>query len=453
MNYELLWKRGLAGLLTCALMGCDDGAPANGAPQQQMTPIPVGVLPLQQRDVKLKSTWFGHLRGVEQADIRPEVSGKLIKQVYWDGSVCQKGEVLFEIDPAIYRAAVNQAQASLAAAKASVLQARAADDRSAQDLQRYAKLVKNGSVAEKEYTDAQQTKKSTEAALAAAAAQVSLAEAALESAKINLERCTIRAPFTGLASKSTVSTGDLISVGRAEPLTKMSSVDPIRVDFAVPGKDMLGKILSKGYDAKTGKATDIPEFEIILEDGSVHPSPGHVVAISSEVDSSTGAVNFIGHIPNADLKLRTGSAVRVRATTGTLHNALLVPERAITSSMNHRFIYVVGKDNQPYCIDIQEGESLIEDAPNADGKMTPMLMRVVTGTVKPIEESLRELGFTNPTEANVIVQGTQMADIYAKANANMRKAGVPSGYGTVIPRPFDYKAPTTTTPSVTAQQR
>ena len=442
----------LSGLALASLTGCKDreAEAAAAAAAQRMHPLPVSVMKLHQQDVDLVSTWFGYLRGVDQADIMPEVSGKLLRQVYWDGSLCEKGEVLFEIDPATYKAAVDQAEANVAAAKASVLQAQAADDRAQQDVERYGKLVGTGSVSEKNYTDALQTKKGSEAALAMAVAQVKQAEAALENARINLDRCVIRAPFKGLASRATVSVGDMVSAG-SKPLTSMSSVDPIRVDFAVPGKHMLSEILSPDFDPSAGMVTPIDDFEVILEDGTVFEQRGRVVAVDSEVNRSSGTVNFVGHVPNPKLKLRGGSAVRVRARTGVEKDALLVPSRAIVSSMNHRYIYVVGADQTPYGIDVQLGREVVLEMPNGDGKTVPMLMQIVTGTVKPLAETLREFGIEKPTDASVIVEGGQMASLYARANAGMRAAGAKGGFGTVVPRPFVYTAPTTTTPSATAK--
>ena len=92
----------------CGLAGCrEDNGAADAANRREMPPLKVSVMNMEQRTVELKSSWFGHLRGVEQADIRPQVSGTLIRQVYWDGSICDKGELLFEIDPATYQAAVE----------------------------------------------------------------------------------------------------------------------------------------------------------------------------------------------------------------------------------------------------------------------------------------------------------------------------------------------------------
>ena len=155
-------------------------------------------------------------------------------------------------------------------------------------------------------------------------------------------------------------------------------------------------------------------------------------------------------MPNPQVKLRSGAAVRVSARTGEIKDALLVPSRALISSMNHRFIYVVAPDNTPLGIDVKLGKELVLDMPNGDGTTVPMLMQVVTGTVKPIAETLKEAGIENVEDAQVIVGGGLKAAQYALANAGMRKAGAQGGFGTVVPQPFIYEMPTTTVESITS---
>lgn len=442
----------LGGLVVCTtLVACKDSAGAQAA-QRGMAPIKVTVMPLQKRTVELTSTWFGHLRGVDQADIRPEVSGKLLEQVYWHGSLCEKDEVLFRIDPSNYQAAYDQAMANVAAARAGVLQAEVADEQAQKDLERFTALVQSGSVSDKQFTDAQHAKRRCEAALAMARAQVAQAEAATEMAKLNLDRCTIRAPFKGLATKSNVSVGDFVAAGQVV-MTRMSSIDPIRVDFSVPARQMNEQAQGEEYYDLPDKMSPVREFDLILEDGSVFEHKGKVHAVDSEISQATGTVKFVGYIPNPQLKLRTGAAVRVSAKTGEIKDALLVPSRALISSMNHRFIYVVAPDNTPLGIDVKLGKELVLDMPNGDGTVVPMLMQVVTGTVKPIAETLREAGIGNVEDAQVIVGGGQMAAQYALANAGMRKAGAQGGFGTVIPQPFVYEKPTSTVNSVTSDNQ
>ncbi len=438
----------LGGLVACTtLVACKDNAGAQAA-QRGMTPINVTVMPLQKRTVDQTSTWFGHLRGVDQADIRPEVSGKLLEQVYWHGSLCEKDEVLFRIDPSNYQAAYDQALANVAAAKAGVLQALVADEQAQKDLERFSALVESGSVSEKQFTDAQHAKRRCEAALAMARAQEAQAEAATVMARLNLERCTIRAPFKGLATKSNVSVGDFVAAGQVV-MTRMSSIDPIRVDFSVPARQVSQQAQGEEYYDLPDKMSPVKEFDLILEDGSVFEHKGTVHAVDSEISQSTGTVKFVGYVPNPQLKLRAGAAVRVQARTGEIKDALLVPSRALVSSMNHRFIYVVAPDNTPLGIDVKLGKELVLDMPNGDGTVVPMLMQVVTGTVKPIAETLKEAGIENVEDAQVIVGGGQMAAQYALANAGMRKAGAQGGFGTVVPQPFIYEKPATTVESVT----
>lgn len=440
----------MIGLTGCDQKGSQQSSAQGGAPK--MPPLAVSVMNLHKQDVALESTWFGHLRGVEEANIKPEVTGKLLRQEYMDGTLCKKGELLFEIDPETYQAAVHQPEAAVSVAHATVQQAQAADDQAAKDVERYEKLVDSGSVSEKNYTDALHARRRTQAALAVAQASVAQAEAQLQNARINLNRCTIRAPFTGVASKANVSTGDLITVG-GPTLTTMSSIDPIRVDFVVPGKQVLSEVLAPSYDPEKGMVTPVTQFRVVLEDGSTYEHEGRVVAVDSFVNSSTGTVNFIGHLPNPNLKLRSGAAVRVVARTGTVKDALLVPSRALVSAMNHRFIYIVGKDGTPYGIDVIPAQEVNLEMPNGDGSKVVMPMQIIKGRVKPLVDTLRELGFDDPTQVQIIVEGGQMAAIYAQANASMRAAGVPGGFGTVNPSPFVYRLPVTTTPSVTAKKQ
>lgn len=451
MKVEHILVIALSGLVVGTLGACRDGGGKTASMQQrEMHPIKVSVMNMVQQTVDLKSSWFGHLRGVEQADIRPQVSGTLLRQIYWDGSICEKGELLFEIDPSTYQAAVDQAEGNLAAAKASKMQTEAARNRASQDVERYDKLIKTGAISEKLFMDAQQTLKETQAALEQAEAGIKQSEAALDNARINLERTKVKAPFRGLASKSNASVGELLSAN-GTPLTTMSSIDPIRVDFSVTGKQVLNRLLDGRVDVKNGRMGDMGKFELILEDGTVFEEKGTVVSVDSEVSRASGTVNFIGHVPNPGFKLRSGMAVRVRAVTGQEENALLVPVRALVSAMSHRNIYVVAPDQTPRRIDVQLGDTLTLDMPDGKGGTAPMLMQIVTGTVKPIAESLKEIGYDKPSDAPVIVEGGMMAAQYSKVNDMMRAQGAQGGFGTVIPTPFVYTKPVSTTPSITAE--
>ena len=482
----------LGSLATAGLTGCaeqEDGKPGfferfyadfiapilGETPQQEMKMMPplggVSTMNLQQVTVPIYATWFGQLRGTEQADIKPEVAGRIVSQDYIDGSPCEKGEPLFHIDDETYKAAYDMAAANFAAAKATEAQAKIADEQAQQDVDRYASLVGTGSVSEKTYLDAQHAKKRSAALLAAATANALQAEAAMTNAEINLKRCVIKAPFKGYASAATVSVGDYVAPG-AKSLTRMSAINPIRVDFMVTGKHVLDIVKQTSFSAGNDMAAPFTSFEVILEDGTVYtakdeagnvaPVLGKIKTMDSEVNPSTGTVSFIGEVPNAELRLRSGASVQVRAKITEVKDAFVVPKSAILSSMNHRFIYVVGKDNQPYGIDVVLGPEAELDMPNGDGTTVKMPMQVVMARPgsnaegaprASLEEILADLGYDNPLDAPVIVSGGQMAQIYATANMGMKKKGIPAGFGIVDPqrtRPFVYTPPVTTTPSVTA---
>ncbi len=465
----------MSGLLAASLTGC--GEQKDGKPgfferfwndffgekeqvQQQMPPLSVSVMKLQQQTVPVHATWFGQLRGTEQADIKPEVSGRIVQKLYIDGSPCKQGDVLFRIDDVTYRAAVAMAEANLDAARSAVLQAEVADVQAQQDLNRYAELVKNGSVSEKTYADAQHAKRRCGAILAAAHSNVKQAEAALETASINLERCSIKAPFDGYASAATVSLGDHVSPG-AVTLTRMSAIDPIRVDFMVTGKHVLDIVTQTNFRAGENMDSPFTEFDVILEDGTLYMEKGIVRTMDSEVNTSTGTVNFIGEIPNKELRLRSGASVQIRAKVGDVKDAFLVPKAAILSAMNHRFIYVVGPDNLPHGIDVILGQEIELEMPNGDGSTVKMPMQVVAarpiynerGEAMDLQAILSGIGYDNPLDTPVIVEGGQMAQIYANVNQGMKKAGAKGGFASVAPNPrvYTYVRPVSTTPSVTAK--
>lgn len=475
MKTNTLMKLAMSGLLVTGLTGCgenEDGKPGfferfyndffgeKQQAQQQMPPLSVSVMKLQQQTVPVYATWFGQLRGTEQTDIKPEVSGKIVEKLYIDGSPCKKDEVLFRIDDVTYRAAVAMAEANLDAARSAVLQAEVADVQAQQDLSRYSELVKSGSVSEKTFKDAEHAKRRTGAVLAAAHSNVKQAEASLETARINLDRCSIKAPFDGYASAATVSLGDHVSPG-AVTLTRMSSIDPIRVDFMVTGKHVLDIVTQTNFRAGENMDSPFTEFDVILEDGTLYKEKGVVRTMDSEVNTSTGTVNFIGAIPNSELRLRSGASVQIRAKVGEVKDAYLVPKAAILSSMNHRFIYVVGPDNLPYGIDVILGQEIELEMPNGDGNTVKMPMQVITareiydakGNKLSLHDILSGIGYDNPLDVPVIVEGGQMAQIYASVNAGMKKAGAKGGFASVAPNPraYTYIRPVSTTPSVTAK--
>ena len=309
-----------ASLLLCfpvmVFTSCDgkkdsaDGKPAL-VPEVQVTK-------LVTKDVPVRQEWVGTLRGTEDAEIRSQVTGYLLSKDYRDGAYVKKGQVLFQIDPRPFQATLNQAQGRLEQYEATRKKYRL-------DVERYTPLVTSGSVSRKQLDDALQQVQETEASIAMAKAQV-------DEAKINLKFTTITAPISGLAGLATPSIGNLLTPSSPTPLTTISSIDPIRVDFSVSERDFLNSMDNNLTRKKHLK------FDVILANGTEYPMQGEPVAIDRNVDAQTGTINIVGHIPNPNLTLRPGMFVRVRATVKTLENAALVPPRAILSIQSANFI-------------------------------------------------------------------------------------------------------------------
>lgn len=316
-------------LLLCSpvmiLSSCDK---KDGTGQMPALVPEVQVTKLVTKNVPIRQEWVGTLRGTEDAEIRSQVTGYLLSKDYKDGAYVKKGQTLFQIDPRPFQATLEQAQGRLEQYEATLKKYKL-------DVDRYTPLVKTGSVSRKQLDDALQQVQETEAAIATAKAQV-------DEAKINLKFTTITAPISGLAGLATPSIGNLLTPSSPTPLTTISAIDPIRVDFSVSEKDFLNSL---DHSLNTRKGL---KFNVMLANGTIYPQEGESVAIDRNVDAQTGTINIVGHIPNPNLVLRPGMFVRVQATVKTLENATLVPPRAILSAQSAKFIIYLDDQNIPH---------------------------------------------------------------------------------------------------------
>ena len=282
-----------------------------------------------QKDVPIYEESVGTTVGFVNANILPKVSGYLLKQDYQDGSRVRAGQLLFEIDPRQYQAALDQALGNLAQAQAQLKQ-------NQQDLARYTELFNAAVIPKQKFDNATQTTR-------ASAAQVQADEAAVESAKLNLQWTKVYSPINGVAGIAQAQVGDL--VGTSTLLTTVSQVDPIKVSFPVSEKLYLhfaGQInASGGANAKSP-----PPLELILDNGSVYSYPGRLYAVNRQVDVQTGTIMMQAIFPNPENILRPGMYAKVRAQTDVQHNALLVPQTAVSSIQGQYEVAVVGADNR-----------------------------------------------------------------------------------------------------------
>ena len=315
-------------LASIAVMSCKNrvvsGLPASAPP----IPI-VTVATVVQKDVPIYEESVGTTVGFVNADILPKVSGYLLKQNYQDGSRVREGQLLFEIDPRQYQAALDQALGNLAQAQAQLKQHQLT-------LARYTKLFKAAVIPQQTFDDATQTTRAN-------AAQVEADEAAVESAKLNLQWTKVYSPIDGVAGIARAQVGDL--VGTSSLLTTVSQVDPIKVLFPISEKLYLH--FASQLNALGGaNAKSAPSIQLILEDGSVYSYPGQLSALNRQVDVQTGTIMMQALFPNPENILRPGMYAKVRAQTEVQHNALLVPQTAVSSIQGQYEVAVVSADNK-----------------------------------------------------------------------------------------------------------
>lgn len=339
-------------LLIFGLNGCRSGAEdairgAGAAPTVQVAVV-------QRRDVPLTTEWIASLDGYVNAQIQPHVSGYLVRQNYREGSFVHKGEVLFEIDPRPFQAAFDQSQGQLAQAQAQINQAQAQLAKASQDVARDTPLAQAKAIAQSELDDDLQAKAGAAAAVTAAQAATTAAKAAVEQAQLNLSFTQITSLVDGVAGIAQAQIGDL--VGTSTILTSVSQVQPIKVYFSMSEQDYLRT--QKGHAAKSGAPIlplDGVPLTLLLADGSVYPHTGKVLWTDRQIDTSTGTIRVAAAFPNADNILRPGQYGRVRAVTDNRHDALLVPQAAVTELQGTFQVAVVGPDNKVKIQPVQVG--------------------------------------------------------------------------------------------------
>lgn len=303
-------------------------------------PPTVAVVEVTPETVPVSAEWVATLDGYVNAQIRPQVSGYLVRRNYREGATVRKGEVLFEIDPRPFEAVVAQAEAQLAGARAEL-------GRTERDVERDTPLAKERAIAQSQLETEVQ-------ANLAAQATVKAAQAAVDTAQLNLGFTKVRSLIDGVAAIATAQIGDL--VGPTTLLTTVSQVDPIRAYFSLSEREYL-LVASRINQATPSK--DLFDatggLRLRLADGSEYPRPGVFVAADRQIDPSTGTIRISAAFPNPQNILRPGQYGRVEATTQSIQNALLVPQRAVTELQGTSQLRVVGADNKLHVINVTMG--------------------------------------------------------------------------------------------------
>lgn len=321
--------------LAILLVGCatkEAGPPA--APEVEIAAV-------VQEDVPHYTECIATLDGYVNAQIQPQVTGYLVKQNYQEGNMVSEGQVLFEIDPRPFEAALQQTKGQLSQAEAQL-------GKTKLDVARDTPLAKESAIPQAQLDNDIQANEAAQAMVNAAKAQVDQAE-------LNLGFTKVRSLVNGVAGLAKGQIGDL--VGPTTPLTTVSQVEPIKAYFAISEQEYL-KFAQRISAVAGGKrrAGEQKILELVLSDGSVYPRKGWVAFADRQVDVKTGTIRIAGAFENPGGILRPGMFGRVRAVTGVAKDALLVPQRSVVETQGTYTVVVVGSNNQASIRPVKIGE-------------------------------------------------------------------------------------------------
>ena len=310
-------------------------------------PPNVEIATVVQKDVPIVREFVSTLTGLVNAQIRAQVSGYLVKQLYLNGAYVKKGTPLFQLDDRTFKAAVDQATGNLAQARADLQKAQAQLGKTQLDVDRYTPLAKTGAISQQELDDAVQANLAAKGQVAAAKASIDAGTAALESAKLNLGFATVVAPIDGVAGISNAQVGDFVGPQSTNALTTVSTVDPILANITPSEEEYLNAMKAAQKSGLTDTQILSPlVWELELTNGSIYAEKGRFYAMDRQVNIQTGTILLQIKFPNPGRVLRPGGFGNVRTVARLEKNALLVPQRAVTDIQGKYLIAVVGEDNK-----------------------------------------------------------------------------------------------------------
>lgn len=340
----------------------------------------VEVVQVQQQDVPIIHEWIGTLDGLVNADVRAQVTGYLLIQGYQEGAFVKKGQLLFEIDPRPFKATLDQAEGQLAQAKAQLANAEAVQGRTDLDVKRYTPLAKEQAATQQDLDNSVQNNLAALAGVETAKAQIKTSQAAVETAKINLDFTRLVAPIDGIAGQAQLQVGALVSPATG-PVTSVSTVNPIKVYFPVGEPQYLAFRKRFPTEESTRSSEKGLRIELVLADGSTYPQLGSFDFADRQVDVSTGTIRIAALFPNPNNILRPGGYAKVRVFVDVQHNALLVPQRAVSELQGGYQVALVDKNNKVTIRPVMVGQQVDNRWVISDG-LNPGEMVVAEGTQK-----------------------------------------------------------------------
>ncbi|HEU5233505.1 MAG TPA: efflux RND transporter periplasmic adaptor subunit [Terriglobales bacterium] len=322
-------------VLVTLLAGCGEKQAAGPPP-----PPDVEVAPVEQRDVPVYGEWVAQLNGPVNSDITPKVQGYLLSQDYVNGSIVRKGQLLFQVDPRPFQAALDQA-------KADVERAASALSRANNDVQRDTPLAAQSAIPQKQLDD-------DIANVNSAKAQLAAVKALQEQAELNLGWTKVYSPVDGIAGIANSQVGDL--VGTSTKMVTVSQIDPIWAYFNISESlyldfaPQISRVLTKG------KVQTPVSVEFLQANDVPYPFKGKVIFVNREITGGTGTIQLAAAFPNKDAILRPGGFGRVRVQTSTARDALLIPQAAVIEVQSQYQVIVVGTDNKATIRPVKMGD-------------------------------------------------------------------------------------------------
>ncbi|HET8598104.1 MAG TPA: efflux RND transporter periplasmic adaptor subunit [Castellaniella sp.] len=345
--------------------------------------IAVDVATVELRKITDWHEYSGRLEAVDRVEIRPLVSGTLVKVHFKDGALVKRGDPLFTIDPRPYQAAVDEAQARLAAATAKAAYTSA-------DLARGQRLLAGNAIARRDFEEKRNASRE-------AAANVEAARAALQSARLDLEHTRIVAPIAGRVSRAEVTEGNIVSAGGAQPLTTVVSVARIYASFEMDEPTFL----QTARGTADGASPDVP-VAMGLANETGYPRTGRLASLDNRLDPRSGTMRVRAVFDNPDGLLRPGLYARIRVGSGPAHDAVLLAEKAIGTDQAKRFVLLVDKANKVVYREVtlgagRNGQRVIESGLRAgDRVVVSGMQRVRPGDVVAPESDAGKLASGDP---------------------------------------------------------
>jgi membrane fusion protein (multidrug efflux system) len=364
-------------LAICSASLVTVGCSATATSPAGFPPPTVEVVSVEQKDLPIYREWIGTLDGQVNAPIKAQVTGYLLRQDYTEGSFVKKGQLLFEIDPRPFQAALDQSEGQLAQANGQVAQAKAqltqakaqlvvsqaGQHRTQLDVDKYTPLAKAQAVTQQDLDNATQNNLSAiaqikaseaavetaQAAIQAAEANVQSAKATVDTAKYNIGFSRLTSPIDGVAGQALSQVGTLVGPTSAA-ITTVSTLDPIRAYFTVSEQEYLT------FTKKSGIEVSKLPLDLILSDGTTYAHKGRFFFADREVNQGTGSIQLTALFPNPGNVLRPGQYAKVRAVIGTKQGALLIPQRAVTELQGTYQVAVIDSQNKANLVTVKPGD-------------------------------------------------------------------------------------------------